>query len=114
MDKLRKLFGDRLRTLRKARGLSQEALAEKADTHFTYIGVIERGEQSPTLDTVEKIAKALDMETKELFLFPSGEQAESESLKIQVEELLKAKDTKTIRQILRILKQVLRLSKEKT
>ncbi|MBU0569021.1 helix-turn-helix domain-containing protein, partial [bacterium] len=48
MDKLRKLFGDRLRTLRKARGLSQEALAEKADTHFTYIGVIERGEQSPT------------------------------------------------------------------
>jgi len=38
-----------LRILRKAKGLSQEALAERADTHSTYIGVIERGEQSPTL-----------------------------------------------------------------
>jgi len=58
MTSLRKVFGDRVRNLRLVKGMTQEELAEKAGLHPTYIGIIERGEQSATLDTVEKLAKA--------------------------------------------------------
>ena len=60
-------FGERVRDLRKERGLSQEQLAFKADLHRTYIGMIERAEKNITLINIEKIAKALNVDIKELF-----------------------------------------------
>jgi transcriptional regulator with XRE-family HTH domain len=54
-------FGERVRDLRKERGLSQEQLAFKADLHRTYIGMIERAEKNITLINIEKIANALDV-----------------------------------------------------
>jgi transcriptional regulator with XRE-family HTH domain len=60
-------FGDRVRELRKEKGLSQEELADKAGLHRTYIGMIERGEKNITLTNIEKIAKALDVDIKKLF-----------------------------------------------
>jgi len=57
--KARKQFGNRMRELRKEKGLSQEALADLAGMHRTYIGAIERGEQNVSLDNINKIAKAL-------------------------------------------------------
>jgi len=60
-------FGERVRFFRKERGLSQEQLAFKADLHRTYIGMIERAEKNITLVNIEKIAKALDIDIKELF-----------------------------------------------
>ncbi|MCP1306961.1 helix-turn-helix transcriptional regulator [Paenibacillus tyrfis] len=50
-------------------GISQEALAEKADLHYVYIGSMERGERNITLQNLEKIAKALNVELYELFEF---------------------------------------------
>lgn len=47
-------------------GLSQEALAEKAGVHRTYIGMIERAEKNITLTNIEKIAKALNVEIGKL------------------------------------------------
>lgn len=61
------LFGDRVRELRKVKGLSQEDLSFKAELHRTYIGMIERAEKNITLTNIEKIAKALDVDIKELF-----------------------------------------------
>lgn len=61
--------GARIRTLRKLMGISQEALAEKADLHYVYIGSMERGERNITLQNLEKIAKALNVELYELFEF---------------------------------------------
>ena len=59
-------FGERVREIRKEKGLSQEELAHKADLHRTYIGMIERAEKNITLVNIEKIAKALEINIKEL------------------------------------------------
>lgn len=63
----RKQFGKRVRELRKAQGLSQEAFADAAGLHRTYIGAIERGEQNVSLDNIHKLAKALRIKISSLF-----------------------------------------------
>lgn len=59
-------FGNRVRELRKEKGISQEELAYRAELHRTYIGMIERAEKNITLVNIEKIANALEVEIKEL------------------------------------------------
>jgi transcriptional regulator with XRE-family HTH domain len=49
----------RIKDLREARGLSQEALAAKAGIHRVSLANIERGAKEPTFDTLERLAKAL-------------------------------------------------------
>ena len=75
MDGLKQLFGRRVRELRKERGLSQEQLAARAGLHYTYLGGIERGERNPALVNIGKIARALDVEPRELFPGDSRRQA---------------------------------------
>ncbi len=60
-------FGHNVQKIRKSRKLSQEKLAEIAGVHRTYIGMIERAEKNITLCNIERIAKALKVEIKELF-----------------------------------------------
>lgn len=60
-------FGERVRTFRKLKGLSQAKLAEKANLHRTYIGMIERAEKNITLLNIEKIAEALQLNIYQLF-----------------------------------------------
>ena len=55
------LFGEKVREIRKEKGLSQEDLAFKADLHRTYIGMIERAEKNITLINIQKIANALEI-----------------------------------------------------
>lgn len=62
------LFGDRIRLLRKQNGFSQDELADKAGVHRTYIGMIERAEKNITLTNIEKLAKALGVDIKALFV----------------------------------------------
>ena len=62
-----KIFGNRVRELRKSKSYSQEELAYKANLHRTYIGMIERAEKNITLLNIQKIAKALDVKIKDLF-----------------------------------------------
>ena len=49
------------------RGLSQESLADIANVHRTYIGMVERAEKNITLVNIQKLAKALKIDIKELF-----------------------------------------------
>jgi len=60
-------FGNKLREIRKQAGISQEKLGFKAGLHRTYIGSIERGEQSISVDNVYKLAKALRVKPRVLF-----------------------------------------------
>lgn len=61
-----KKFGDRLRNLRKAKGLSQEELAQIAELHRNYIGGIERGERNVALLNIIRLAQALEVSPSEL------------------------------------------------
>lgn len=67
MSDIAKIIGQRIRNYRTQKGLSQEKLAELAGRHPTYIGQLERGEKNATLESVEKIASAMDISLSELF-----------------------------------------------
>jgi len=56
-----KVFGENLRILREQKGISQEHLAEIAGLHRTYLGGVERGERNPTLLTIVKISRGLEI-----------------------------------------------------
>ena len=78
MGNLAEIIGKRIRAYRVQVQLSQEALAERAGVHPTYIGQLERGEKNATLESVAKIAAALHLPLSKLFahLESSGEQQE--------------------------------------
>lgn len=63
---LRRIVARNLKRLRKERGLSQEELADLAGLNRNYIGMIERQENAATVDTLEALAKALDVEPARL------------------------------------------------
>jgi transcriptional regulator with XRE-family HTH domain len=67
MSRILNAVGAQIRLLRKARKLSQEQLAERADLHYTLIGSVERGERNVTLENLAKIAKGLGVPVRELF-----------------------------------------------
>lgn len=61
-----KRFGQRLRELRVQRGWSQEKLGDRAKLHRNAISLIERGDRSSTLETVEKLCKAFQLQPVDL------------------------------------------------
>lgn len=63
---LRQALGKELRRARQSRGLSQEKLAGLSDLDRTYIGLLERAEKSPTVDTLLRVALALGETPSEL------------------------------------------------
>ena len=66
-------LGVRIRTLRKAAGLTQEQLAEAADISVNFIGYVERGQRAPSIQTLERIAQGLSVHPKDLFEFLEDE-----------------------------------------
>ena len=63
-----KVFGSNLKKHRTKLGLSQEAFAEKCGLHRTYISAIECYRRSISLENIQRIADALEIETDKLFL----------------------------------------------
>ena len=63
-----KVFASNVKKYRNQAGLSQEAFAERAGLHRTYISAIERERRSISLENVQKIADALKIETHKLFM----------------------------------------------
>ncbi len=62
----RRILGENIRTKRKGAGFSQEKLAEKADLSPNYIGYVERGDQTISVDSLSRIAAALKVSLEEL------------------------------------------------
>jgi transcriptional regulator with XRE-family HTH domain len=63
---IRQRLGRNVRRLREGKALSQEAFAEEASIHRTYVSDIERGARNPTITVVERLAVALGVSAGEL------------------------------------------------
>jgi len=65
---LRQVVAKNVRLFRNDLGISQEELGFRAKLHRTYIGAIERAEKNLSVDNIEKIARALEVEPHQLLL----------------------------------------------
>jgi transcriptional regulator with XRE-family HTH domain len=59
-------FGKIVKRIREERGISQEILADRADLNRSYVGEVERGTAMPSLGTVTKLARALNLSASNL------------------------------------------------
>jgi transcriptional regulator with XRE-family HTH domain len=67
VNDLRPALAARIKELRQRLEISQEELAERAHLHWTYVSDLERGRQSPTIDVVNRLARALGVTLAEFF-----------------------------------------------
>jgi transcriptional regulator with XRE-family HTH domain len=74
---IKAIFAENVKKIRLEKQLSQEELAFKSGLHRTYISDIERRKRSISLDNIQRIAKALDVDFHELFM-SKGEKGEQE------------------------------------
>lgn len=105
-SELRALLGARVKTFRAELGLSQEALAHRIDRTVETVSKIERGAASPTMDTLARLADALEVKFVDLFSFDEQPRAHSERSKSRrqlVRELgvLTEPEIKRLRRIVR-------------
>ena len=70
---IRQIFAQNLRAARQAKGFSQEELAHRAGLDRTYISALERSVYSATIDVIDRLAAAMDMEASDLLKRPSKE-----------------------------------------
>jgi transcriptional regulator with XRE-family HTH domain len=99
------LLGRRIRSLRKSKDLTQEELGAKCDVHYKFIGAVERGEENPSLKTLEKIAEGLGVELFDLFRFKHEERDLIKIKKDLLETInqIEKEDTAKLQLILKII-----------
>lgn len=68
MENVRSRFGKNVRLARDNKGWSQDHLSEKSGLHRTYISGIECGIRNPTIEIVQQLATALEIELSDLFM----------------------------------------------
>lgn len=67
MDTVQDIFGKKIKSIRRARDITQEKLADLSGLSLQYIGEIERGRRNPSLTSIQQLSKALDIPMAELF-----------------------------------------------
>lgn len=103
MSNIAKILGQRIRNYRTAKSLSQEKLAELSGCHPTYIGQIERGEKNATIESIEKIAAALNVSLSKLFEKLGVQEDEARNIPLECYEFISAKTKDEQEHIYRIL-----------
>lgn len=106
MNNKRLLLGSRIKELRKKAGLSQEELSEKIGIDGKYLSRIEVGKRSPSLETLEGIADALNVEMKDLFDYLHHDNAGASPH--EIESLTQKATTDELKLIHRLIKAVLK------
>lgn len=102
MQTAKELLGMRVREVRKLRGLSQEKLAEKVGVDPKQISRIEGGKSAPSFETLEAIARSLQVEMKDILDFQHL--VAEKSIEDQALKLLGLMDESTKRVAIRILR----------
>ncbi len=86
---MREQVGRRIRELRKLRGLTQAQVAERANLNTAYYAATEREGSNLTLDTLARLAVALDVPVGELFVFETRDPVDDrKAVRDQVKKLL--------------------------
>lgn len=106
MSDITRALGQRIRSYRTAKGLSQEKLAELSGCHPTYIGQIERGEKNATIESIEKIAAALNISLSRLFEMLGSGEDRAQGIPLKCYEFLSAKTEKEQEHLYRILLEI--------
>jgi len=106
MSEIAKSVGQRIRNYRTRLGWSQEKLAELSGCHSTYIGQLERGEKNATLESIEKIAAALDVSLSTLFEKLGSQRKNGRDIPLECYEFLSAKTKAEQEQLYCILLEV--------
>ena len=106
ISKITKTVGQRLRNFRSQRQLSQEKLAELAGVHPTYIGQIERGEKNITIESLEKIATALQIPLCKVFE-KLDSTSQEENYPLAAYELFAAQDSRDQKRLLHLLEEII-------
>lgn len=101
-----KLFGKRVRAIRKAAKVTQEEAAEKAQLNSKYLGEIERGEKRPSFDAIIALARALETSPAAFFQFDK-EDSDEKLLRKRIESLLNKASIQQLQQAYRVLKALL-------
>lgn len=106
MSDIAKVIGQRIRNYRTTAGLSQEKLAELSGCHPTYIGQLERGEKNATIESIEKIASALNVSLSKLFEQLGGYGTGGRNIPLECYEFLSAKTQDEQEQLFNILREM--------
>src|ERR1044071_2395674 len=101
---IRRQFGAAIRSHRLRLGMSQETLAERAELHRTYVTDVERGVRNLSLESISKLARALDLSISSLFSPPEINLAGSKTDRGSVEILLVEHDAKELERTLEAFK----------
>ena len=107
MENQRTLIGRRIKDLRKRKKMVQEDLGPKAGLSSKYLGAIERGEKNAPIETLIKIATALNVELHELFIF-DHETEDMKELKMKIDAMLKDANKKEFGTIYRVIKAIMK------
>jgi transcriptional regulator with XRE-family HTH domain len=91
MTSIKKLLGSNIKTYRHALGISQEKLAEMADTATNYLGLIEGGKKFPSAEMIERIAAALDKDPPDLFAITPIQQKWKDDILAELEKVIQDK-----------------------
>ena len=100
------LMGNRIKELRRKKGLSQEQLSEKAEITPNYLSRVERGTENPTLNMLIRLANALDVEMWEMFDF--GHKVSRKDLKATLAKIAGEADEEQLRLVVKVLRAVIR------
>lgn len=102
-EDLKVLLGRRIRSLRTAKGWTQQQLGEQADINYKFLGEIERGLQNPSFGVLVKIAGALAVDLPELFRLEQ-EIPDRKELERRLRELIRALPDESLRQAFTLLR----------
>ncbi|MBY3619567.1 helix-turn-helix transcriptional regulator [Acinetobacter sp. CUI P1] len=108
-------IGLRIREIRVEKQLTQEALGERIGASYSYVGRIERGQKNISLQTLEKIAKALEVSEADFFTYSLSEETKQSEKMREIREItvmLYKQDLQSIVKIKPVLQEMLKQMKK--
>jgi transcriptional regulator with XRE-family HTH domain len=97
------LIGRRIRSLRTAKGLTQQQLGHQADVDYKFIGEIERGNMNPSFKVLVKIAKVLDIDLPEILRFEQ-EISDPKELETRIKQIIRSLSAEKLQKVLMLLR----------